>query len=748
MRSHCPDIQLSPHTVAARGNSFNVRPYFLIRQQVAKFATLFFFIFGLTDTNIATASETNSASKTAALETTTSTAPTAYVMFELYSVNILSETMSRLVPIVKYAKNHPEELLQINGYGDKRPNPQPQYNLMLSKLRAEAIKDYLVKMGVDAKHIHTKGIGIEPSSPDNSIQLNPEIIRRAEIRFTPAKADTSLALKAVTSLLDSITPKDNVELLPPQPNNIITQNPSAPTPPTPVDDSTNDNGNTAPVRIDHFLVTGNTLLDAGLVERLMQPFNGDNRTYTDIQLALEALEGAYRSAGYSAVHVVLPEQEVTQGTITLQVIETVIGKVILKGNQFYDKNNIRAALPALTEGRTPSARKLSQNIRLANESPTRKIDVVLAVGDEENTVDAQVNVQDTSPHKLIATLDNNGSSSTGLYRTGIGYQHNNLFNSDHAATLNYSTSPDHIKEVTSLSGSYRLPLYELGDSVDLIAAHSDTNAGTTPLVGGYTLSFSGKGDVYGAHYNHNMPNQGDYSSKIIAGLDYRAYLNNCLINGAAICGASGNDLTVHPISVTYSGTLTKPTHVIDYSTVLIHNIPGGAKGTDSDFVAAKAAGTRADYTILRFNGSLTGVFAQEWQYRAAGNLQYTRDPLVAYESFGLVGANSVRGYLEREVSNDEGFVLNFEVYTPELAPKFNITDGSFRLLAFIDHGNGWKVPLPGEAMVQEAVGSVGVGFRSAYKYTTAKLDIARVSNAGGSKNPGDFRGTFSVMMNW
>ena len=507
-------------------------------------------------------------------------------------------------------------------------------------------------------------------------------------------------------------------------------------------------GNTALVRIDHFQIKGNTLLDAGQIERLLNPFKGDARSYTDIQLALEALEGAYRSAGYSAVHVVTPEQEVTGGTVTFQVMETIVGKVILKGNRYYDKKNIRNALPALSEGYTPSARDLAQNIRLANENPTRQIDVILALGEEENTVDAQVNVQDSSPHKVFVTLDNTGSQSTGMYRTGVGYQNNNLFNRDHAATLNYVTSPGHVADVTSLSGSYRLPLYALGDSLDFIAAHSDTNAGTSPIVGGYLLAFSGKGNVYGAHYNHNLPRKGDYTSKVIAGLDYRSYFNNCLINGAAICGSSGSDLTVHPISLTYSGTLTKPTYVADYSTSIMHNLPGGAHGSGADFVAARAAGTKADYTILRFNGSLTGLLPQDWQYRVATNLQYTRDPLVSYESFALVGANAVRGFLEREVSNDEGIVLNLEVYTPELSPKIHVKDGSFRLLGFIDRGRGWKVPLPGEAMVRDSVGSVGVGLRSTYKNITTKFDLASVTNPGGSKKTGNIRGQLNVMVSW
>lgn len=518
-----------------------------------------------------------------------------------------------------------------------------------------------------------------------------------------------------------------------------------------------DNGNTALIRIEHFRVEGNTLLDAGLIERLLAPHTGDARSYTDIQLALEDLEGAYRSAGYSAVHVSTPEQEIADGTVTLQVTETIIGKVVVKDNRHYDKVNIRNALPALHEGRTPSARELSENIRLANENPTRHLDVVLAVGDADNTVDAEVNVQDSSPHKVFVTLDNTGNQSTGKYRAGVGYQHNNLFNRDQAATFNYITSPDHINSVTQLSASYRMPLYTVGDSIDLIAARSDTNAGTTAIVGG-SLAFSGKGNVFGAHYNHYLARQGDYTSKIIAGLDYRAYFNNCSLNltgmAATGCGASGNDLTVHPVSLTYAGTLSRPAFVSDFAAAIVQNVPGGQRGGSADFNAYRPSASGigrapADYTIFRSNGSLTGILPQDWQYRIAGNMQYTRDALVAYEGLSLVGANAVRGFAESEVRNDKGYFINLEFYTPELASHLHLQNSSLRFLGFIDHARGWKVPLPGEQMVRDSVGSAGLGLRCSWdKNTTIKFDWARVLDAGGSSRAGDSRGQISMMASW
>lgn len=515
------------------------------------------------------------------------------------------------------------------------------------------------------------------------------------------------------------------------------------------------NGNTALVHINNFDVKGNTLLDAALIESLLAPFKGEGRSYADIQRALEALEGAYRGAGYSAVHVNTPEQEVTEGIITFEVIESRVGKVILSGNEHYDNDNIRSALPALAEGATPSARSLSSDIRLANENPTRQLEVVLAVGEEENTVDAKVNVQDSSPHKFFLTLDNTGNQNTGMYRTGIGYQHNNLFNRDHAATFNYSTSPSHANNVTQFSASYRLPLYSLGDSIDLIAAYSDTDAGTTSTVAG-PLSFSGKGHVYSARYNYYFPRQGDYTSKIIGGLDYREYLNNCSLGvfGAAGCGPAAFDITVRPVSLTYNGTLTKPAHVFDYAATLVRNLPGGSKGGTADFNAVRPsligdAGAPADYTILRMNGSFSGILPENWQYRMAANAQYTADALVSGESFGLVGANSVRGFLEREVSSDKGYVLNAELYTPDLASKLDMQNGSFRLLGFVDHSSGQVVPLAGETATRTTAGSIGAGVRFTYgKNLMAKLDWARVTQGAGNRVAGSNRGHISVVGSW
>src|SRR5450759_2676339 len=109
--------------------------------------------------------------------------------------------------------------------------------------------------------------------------------------------------------------------------------------------------------IVRFQIEGNTLLPEATGQGAVAPLVGSKRVYGDIQKALEALERAYRAAGYSTVQVYVPEQELTTGVVRLQVTEGVIGKVLISGNQRFDNANIRAGLPALKEGRAPNLRR-------------------------------------------------------------------------------------------------------------------------------------------------------------------------------------------------------------------------------------------------------------------------------------------------------------------------------------------------------------------------------------------------------
>lgn len=503
--------------------------------------------------------------------------------------------------------------------------------------------------------------------------------------------------------------------------------------------------------IDRFRIEGSTIFKPAEIEAALKPFTGKDRGYEDVQRAIEALRQHYGAAGFSVVWVVAPEQDLDLGVVTLQVIEGRIGNVIIEGNRFFSSANVRSSLPELREGEPPRARDISANVQLANGNPSKQVDVVLRPSEEIGVVDATVDVIDVPPLTTFLTLDNTGSAQTGEFRLGVGVQFANLFNRDHVGTINVVTSPGKWNEVRLYSTSYRVPLYSLGDSIDIIGARSDVFAGTTQTVAG-PLTFSGKGTVYGLRYNHLLARQGEYSDRIVYGIDYRAYENECALGdfGATGCGPAAVDVTVRPVSVSYSGNWSRPGRISNFYVALSRNIPGAANGQERDFNAARPSPSGSDgassrFTIVRFGFSRVTAFQNNWQVRAAVNAQYTPDALITGEQFGIAGATDVRGFLEREIARDTGYSANLELYSPNLAGTLLPGEGNLRGLLFYDLAKAGNNNLVGEVRLKTSIASAGAGIRwNMQRNFNLRFDLARVMKAGGSQKTGDLHGHLSI----
>jgi hemolysin activation/secretion protein len=497
--------------------------------------------------------------------------------------------------------------------------------------------------------------------------------------------------------------------------------------------------------IKGFKVEGNTLLPADGVRTLLAPYTGKNRDFGDVQRALSALEQAYARAGFSAVQVYLPEQELADGIVRFQVVEGKVRKIMLPQSRYFDEANLRRSLPALKEGETPSPARIADNLRLANESPSKQTNVLLRPGSQPGDIDAQIEVTEERPYRAFLTADNTGTPSTGMYRTGVGVQHSNLWNRDHVFTAQYITSPENIERVTIFSAGYRLPVYSLGDSIDIVAGYSDVSAATTITPAG-PLNFSGSGKLAAGRYNFNMRRLGEYEHRILFGADWREYDNVCALSGfgEAGCPVPPSTVVVRPLSATYDARWARPGTQLSFYGGVAHNISGGAFGTDADFKRARL-GAGANYTLYRGGLNFARALPRDFQFRIGLAGQYTDDALVPGEQFGLGGANSVRGFYEREIAQDKGYSGQVEFYTPDLAALLKLPKVNLRLLGFYDFGHGTLVNTTAFATGVVNIASAGIGLRLGLsKYVSLRGDLAQVVDAGGTQGKGDVRGHFAL----
>ena len=481
--------------------------------------------------------------------------------------------------------------------------------------------------------------------------------------------------------------------------------------------------------ITRYAVEGATLLTPAEIEAAVASFIGTDKDFSDVQSALEVIEALYADRGYSAVHVLLPEQEMEAGTVRFQVIEGHYGKVTVKNNRFFSEANLLNAIPSVRSGGVPKSKQVARELRLANENPARQLNVVLKGGERDDELDASLQVSDSKFSQWTLTADNSGTVETGRSRISLAYRHANLFDADQVAQVQAQISPEHTDRSQVVGGSYRIPLYGLGHSVEFFGSYSNINA----VVGGLS-NFQGGGLMFSTRYNVPLERRGTFDPRVSFGLDWRRF-DKIELTSPPPTTLFG-EIVVTPLSAAYAtqGRLGKGD--VALNTSLTVNVPVAGSGKSADFAAYDRINTAAPephYKVLRFGASYFLPLAADWQWRTAFSGQWSNDRLIQGEQIRLGGADGVRGFSEGSETGERGGKLNLELY----APAWNMGGLGTRGLLFADAGR--VQPETGDST---GIASLGLGLRASYSGSLAlRFDAGRIINEGtdSKQQQGDWR---------
>lgn len=495
--------------------------------------------------------------------------------------------------------------------------------------------------------------------------------------------------------------------------------------------------------ITSYIAHGNTLIPQATIDELLAPFTGAGRDFGTVQQALEALEKAYAARGFNAIQVILPEQTLESGTVHFQVMESRLAKIRIEGNRHFSSENYQRSLISLESGKTPNFDDMVDNLRLLNENPAKQATVVMRAGENEGEVDAAVKASDQPPIRYAVTFDNTGNAQTGPFRVGAAVQHANLFDSDHVVSFQAITSPLRARQVKIYGLGYQAPSYSTNGTFGMFLGYSNVNSGQVNTVGG-NFNIAGSGIILGLRYTQLIPKRGDWEHKLALGWDWRAYQSNVTIVGGTTKLVP--DVTVHPLSLTWQSTLRKADSELSGYLSLVQNLPGGNDGNDEQFQRIGARpGANAQYQLWRYGLNFQKALGGDWAVRANLTGQHTRQSLVTGEMFGIGGADSVRGFLEREHSNDKGHRGSLELYSPEAGGS--VIDGlKLRVLGFYDFGWVKRVhPTPAE-IYSTGIASTGIGVRASLgKDITARLDYASVVDSSHTSRGTRLHGSLSYV---
>lgn len=108
------------------------------------------------------------------------------VTFPVDSATISPAMRAVLDDVAASMIQYPNSLIDVMGHTDSTGSDQ--YNLELSRRRAESVANYLVSRGVARSRIETLGYGEQYPVGDNTTVAGREQNRRVEIRITPVTA--------------------------------------------------------------------------------------------------------------------------------------------------------------------------------------------------------------------------------------------------------------------------------------------------------------------------------------------------------------------------------------------------------------------------------------------------------------------------------------------------------------------------------------------------------------------------------
>jgi hemolysin activation/secretion protein len=245
---------------------------------------------------------------------------------------------------------------------------------------------------------------------------------------------------------------------------------------------------------------------------------------------------------------------------------------------------------------------------------------------------------------------------------------------------------------------FRVPAATPGDTLDLYGGYNQSDYAWKERA----WAEGGKGALLGARYSQLLGKSAGHESRLNYGAGVKAFRADGWQDGEP-----GGDVTVHPLSVNYSGNWLFDRGEASGSVTVLRNVSGGPRGGQDDFSRARP-GADAGYSIVRLAASLTGQLPRDFQVRAALNGQYTRDVLVPGEQVGVGGGAQVRGFSARDLANDSGLAANVELYSPQLCGDAR---WQCRALVFYDKGLVKRNREQGGELRTKAIGSVGVGLR-------------------------------------
>jgi hemolysin activation/secretion protein len=417
----------------------------------------------------------------------------------------------------------------------------------------------------------------------------------------------------------------------------------------------------ASVTVTEFRFVGNTLLTTTQLGTALGEYRNRPLDFNQLQAAAAAVANAYREAGW-VVRAYLPKQDITEGVVTIQIVEAVFAGGVLEGDKpkRFDVANLLARIEASqAQGQLLNANNLDRALLLADDLPGVAVSGSLRPGDRSDSTELVFKVVDEPVSSGEISVDNAGSRSTGQQRfsesitlsspAGLG----DLFNASFIATQG--------SEYARFSYSMPLGLHgmRIGASVTGMNYHVITpefvllGSNGKSQSSGFDLSYPVlRSRLRNLYFNFNYDRKRFHNeASLSVQSDYAVEISTLGMSGNIYDSIGGGGAN--------SASLAWSSGKLDHRSLESGEIP--------------ALGGR--FFKLRYSATRQQVISETLSLYASYSGQRAQRDLDSSEKFFLGGASGVRAYPASEAGGSSGQLANLEL---RLRLPENFTVSGFR----------------------------------------------------------------------
>lgn len=459
------------------------------------------------------------------------------------------------------------------------------------------------------------------------------------------------------------------------------------------------------VFVRRFELTGNTVFTAEELAVVTAPYQNRTLSAEEVQEARRQLTLYYVERGYLNSGAIIPDQQVKDGVVHIQIIEGRLSEVEITGNTHLRSTYFQDRLQPDAEAPL-NVQQLQERLQLLQQNPLiEQLQAELAPGLRPGEGQLRLGVREARPYEIGLIVANNNPPSVGATRAYLYGLDRNLSGVGDTLGLSYGHSLES-SDTSDWRVFYARPLNARDTTVQIWAERNDTSVIEDRFD---TLDITSELQGYGIALTHPLYRTPQQTLSL--GLNLERRHSESFLLGIPFSFAPGEE--------NGEATVTVARFIQEWLDRRLNQVIA-ARSTFSvglDAFDATVHAREPDGEFVSWLGQFQWArrFGERGhQLLFKGIAQLASNPLLPMEKCALGGMETVRGYPKNTLVRDRCFIASLEFRAPVYhLPLPGVSrgpnEGQVQLAVFADYG--YAKNKSAFDLKPNSISSAGVGVR-------------------------------------